>query len=384
MNKKIILKTSKIIAIIFLSSAFFFLNNQKSFANEEKDLILVLDTSLSMVGYGGENILPQVKKSLPVYIDKLEEDDSITLITFDTKVKIYPTVYIDDEKNKESLIEYIKNIKATGKWTYTKQMIQAATKKAQELEEKDKDRQQVIVIMTDAIDDPPPDSRKERLNIKDIAENYKNKDWFIFFINFGEASKNQKLTEIQNELKTNVTEYTHVIDAKETKAKSLEKNIAKTIEKDLSANIEEMSTKRIEKEGSFPIIPLLIALIVIIILLLVIYYFRTYSKVKVFGQLEYWDHTMLDPYFEKFNLTKQNVKEILVGKKSSFNLTIREIEINEPFRITATRVNGEKKNTLQAGKGYNIEYVNREPGGYLKSGDIFKIANYTFKYTTTA
>lgn len=382
LNKKIILKASKIITIILLVAASFFLNSNKSFADDEKDLILILDTSLSMVGYGGDNILPQVKKSLPVYIEQLEEDDSITFITFDTEVKIYPTVYIDDEKNKDSLIDYIKNVQATGKWTYTKQMIQAAMSKAQELEEKDEDRQQVIVVMTDALDDPPPDSRKDRLNIKDIAENYKDKDWFIFFINFGKAGENQKLAQIQKELKTSVTEYTHVIDAKETKAQTIEKNIAKTIEEDLSTNIDEMTTKRIEKEGSFPIIPLLIAILIIIILLLILYYFKTYSKVKVSGQLEYWDHTMLSPYFEKYNLTKQNVKEILIGKKGSCNLTIREIEINDPFRITATRVNGEIKNTLQPGKGYNIEYVNKEPGGYLKNGDIFKVANYTFKYTT--
>ena len=88
-------------------------------ASDEKDLILILDTSLSMAGHGGKNILPQVKKSLPVYIEQLEDGDSITLLTFDTEVKVYPTVYIDDEKNKESLVDYIKNIKAAGKWTYT-------------------------------------------------------------------------------------------------------------------------------------------------------------------------------------------------------------------------------------------------------------------------
>ncbi|MBN2042037.1 MAG: VWA domain-containing protein [Spirochaetes bacterium] len=381
MNKKIFSNTSKLLTVILLTAGFLFFNSQNSFADKEKDLILILDTSLSMVGFGGDNILPQVKKSLPVYIEQLEEDDSITFITFDTEVKVYPTVYIDDEKNKESLIGYIKNIEATGKWTYTKQMIQVAMNKAQELEEKDDDRQQVIVVMTDALDDPPPDSRKDRLNIKEIAENYKNKDWFIFFINFGQAEKNEKLAKIQEELKTSVTEYTEVIEAKETKTATIEKNIAKTIEQDLSTNIEEMTTKKIEREGAFPVIPLLMAILIIIALLLILYYFKTYTKVKVHGQLEYWDHTVLSPYFEKYNLTRQDVKEILVGKKGSCNLTIREIEINDPFRITATRVNGEIKNTLQPGKGYHIEYINREPGGYLKNGDMFKVANYTFKYT---
>jgi hypothetical protein len=72
-----------------------------------------------------------------------------------------------------------------------------------------------------------------------------------------------------------------------------------------------------------------------------------------------------------------------VGKKNACNLTIRDLEISDPFKITASKVKKEIKNTLQAGKGYNIEYVNTDRGGYLKNGDIFRVANYSFKYTST-
>ena len=70
---------------------------------KSKDLILVIDTSLSMVGYGGKNIMPLVKQSLPKFIDQLESDDSFTLVTFDTEIKIYPTVYIKHKSNKEKI-----------------------------------------------------------------------------------------------------------------------------------------------------------------------------------------------------------------------------------------------------------------------------------------
>lgn len=410
LEKNKLLKISKKIFIPLLTAVFFLINTQISEARGEKDLILIIDTSLSMAGYakGSSNILPQVKQSLPQFVDQLDDDDSLTLITFDTDVKVYPTIYIEDKKNKQSLVDYIKNIKATGAWTYTSKMMKAAFQKAVELEAKDENRQRVIVIMTDTIDDPPPGKLHDRLNVKDIAKNYKDKDWFIFFLNFGEEIKtNPKLTKMQNDLKKDVSKYTEVIqvktgpeagkagaagaaagktpgakiDAKDA-AKITAKGIKTTIEKDLSENIKKMADKKVEIDsaGSFPFKALIIALFVIAVVLALLYYFKTYAGLKVAGSLEYWDHTMISPYFENFNLTKQNVREILVGPKSSFNLTIRDIEITDPFKIFAIRVNREVKSTLQAGKGYIIEYVNREPDGYLKNGDMFKVANYTFKY----
>ncbi len=385
MKKKLTANISFKLIVLLLGAFFLTLNCTNSNAGKEKDLILILDTSLSMAGHGGKNILPQVKKSLPVYIKQLKKGDSITLITFDTEVKVYPTVYIDNEKNKNSLIEYIKNIRAVGKWTYTKQMIEVALKIAQNLEQKDKSRQQVLVVMTDALDDPPPDKTGSKLNIRDIAKNYKDKDWFIFFINFSDAPVNKKLAGIQKDMETSVSSYTNVITAgkaSKTSSKGTDQSIAKTIEEDLSANIQKMTEKRIEKESGFPYIPLLIAILIIAIVLAVIFYFRSQARVKVTGKLEYWDHTLLNPYPENYNMTKQNAKEILIGRTSSSDLTIRDIEIPTPFKIIATRVSGEIKNTLQSGKGYDIEYINRESGGYLKNGDMFKIANYTFKYST--
>jgi hypothetical protein len=400
LDKKIFIKISKIIFISLFAAAFIFINNNISLANEEKDMILILDTSYTMSGGapGAKNILPQVKKSLPQFIDQLDKDDSITLITFDTEVKLFPTVYISDKKNKDSLVEYINNIQAKGAWTYTSRMMKEAFRKAQELEQKDKDRQRVIVILTDTIDDPPPGMHKDRLNIKDVAKNYKDKDWFIFFINFGEAlNNNQKLVKMQKELTTSVSKYTKVIEtspltednkkAADKTAKTAQKNIdtgiKKTVEKDLPDDITKMEKEAAQdKAPSFPFKTLFIALLIILIILAVIYYFKKHAGQLVQGKLEYWDHTMITPYYENYDLTKQNLKEILVGPKNAHNLTIRDIEITDPFRITAIRANGEVKSTVQAGKGYLIEHVNREPSAYLKNGDMFKVSNYTFKYTS--
>ncbi len=338
-------------------------------ADESKDLILILDTSLSMVGYGGRNILPQVKKSLPKFIDQLEEDDSITFMTFDTNVKVYPTIYIDDDNDKDILNKYISVIDAKGKWTYTSLMIKHALQKAQEMEERDEDRQRIIVVMTDAIDDPPPGMQRDRLNIKKIAKPYKEKDWFVFLMNFGDIKKNEKLAK---ELKK-LTKYTKIIEpSKVTKGE-----VQDAIEKDLKKNIEKMAEKK-EEDGS-SIGTIFIVILIIGIVLLALYYLKRYADLKVSGKLEFWDHTIIAPYNRDYDLTKQESKMITVGKKG--NVRIDELEINDPFIISAVRDEGEVKNSIQAGKGYNIKFVNRDPGSFLQNGDIFKVENYTFKYT---
>ena len=209
----------KITAILGFLILFLQFQSGPVVADDSKDLILILDTSLSMAGYGGRNILPQVKRSLPKFIDQLEDDDSITFMTFDTDVKVYPTVYVDDDNDKDILNKYISVIDAKGKWTYTSLMIAHALKKAQELEEKDEDRQRIIVVLTDALDDPPPWRQRDRLNIKRIAKSYKDKDWFVFLMNFGDIKKNEKLA---TELKK-LTRYTRIIEAEAEGGKGKDK-----------------------------------------------------------------------------------------------------------------------------------------------------------------
>ncbi len=377
--KKVINIKSNLISLIALSLITIFLQSSTLEASEEKDLILILDTSLSMVGYGGSNILPQVKKSLPKFIEQLEDDDSITFMTFDTRVKVYPTVYIDDDNDKDILKKYISVIDAKGKWTYTSLMVKTALSKAQELEKEDEDRQRILVVMTDALDDPPPGMRRDRLNIKEIAKSYKEKDWFIFLMNFGDLKKNKKMIKVYKELQKNVSKYTKIIDVDDKSSKTGKNDeIRKVIEKDLKDNIEKMEVKKGGQDSSWGSI--LIAILVIAIVLLALYYLKKYSELKVSGKLEYWNHTVIYPDMRTFNLTKQNHKEITIGKKAS--LRISEIETHEPFTITAVRDNGEIKNQLYGGKSNKVEYVNRDPGKYLENGDVFRIVNYSFKYTS--
>jgi len=364
--KKIVMLKIMFVLLVSIIAAF----ECSAFASDSKDVILVLDTSLSMVGYGGayksKNILNQVKSSIANYIDGLEDGDRVTFLTFDTEVRIYPTIYVDDDNDRDILKKYISMTEAKGAWTNTFYMIQAAFQKADKLE-KEEDNQIVIVVMTDGIDDPPPYSKHKRLNIKEISSRFNNKDWWVYLVNLNEVKESKKVAALKSELEK-VSKHTTVIEAGQDPTKG--------IEKDLPEDIKEK-----ENGAGRVILSILIALIVIIIVLGLIYYFYQFSTLKVAGTLEYWNNEVLDPYITTYDLNKRAQKTITIGKGFDSNVTIRDIAINQPFSITAVRVEKLIKFVIQPGGKYPIEFINKEHGQYLENGDIFKVANYTFKYT---
>jgi len=338
---------------------------------KSRDLVLVIDTSLSMAGYGGKNIMPLVKQSLPKFIEQLDENDSFTLITFSTDVTIYPTVYIKHKSNKDILNKYISMVEASGKWTYTMAMINAAFDKAKQLQMEDPDREQVIIIITDAIDDPPPDARKYHYNIKNIARQYSGSEWFVFFVNLGQIQKDSRLAKIQKEVKENISPYTKVIDAQESVDKIIVKDLKKDI--DTMAKIKEIHSRPLYMHPLFIII---VAIVLLIILFMVL---RRAAQLKVKGALEYWNNELLEPLIEKANLTAKNSRIITIGSDTHNMIRIHDLAIREPLMLKAIRKGKVVKCQLLAPENV-VQFVNRDAGDILNDGDIFKVNNYTFKY----
>lgn len=346
------------------------------YADDSKDVVLVLDTSLSMVGYGGKNILGRVKGSIAKYIEKLEDGDRVTFMTFDTKIKVYPTVLVDDDNDRDILKKYILMTEARGQWTHTFRMIQGVFKQAEELQKTDdEDRQTVIVVMTDGIDDPPPGFRREKLSIREIADKYSGKNWWIYLINFKDLKESRKAKKIKKELQTKdslekelskVTEHVKIIDSDKPE---------KAIEQDLPEEV-----KRTEEETSFNFIPWLVTFLSIGLVLFVIYYLKKLSELKVTGEVEYWNNEMLKPYVEHFDMTRFMDKQIVIGKGVGCHLNLRDFEVKSPFVIQAVRHEKEIKFEILHAQDTPVELKNRDGDLFLQDGDIFQVNNYTFKY----
>ena len=342
---------------------------QWSYARTSKDVILVLDTSLSMKGFGGSDIFDRVKHSVGKYIDSLEDGDRVTFMTFDTEPRMYPTVLVDDVNDRAILKSYINMTEAKGAWTYTYRMLEQVFKKSSEISKEDTDRQAVIVVMTDALDDPPPGSR-DRINIKDIAQKYGQKDLWIYFISFSNLKENARLAKIRESLEKDLKQV-----SKHAKVIEAGSNPEKAIGKDFQNDVRDMDSR-----NSQPITIVVIAIVVILLLILLLIYLKRKSGQKVTGKLEYWKSSVIDPYMTTYELGTRPARQVVIGRGIGCSLNIRDFDLEIPFSIVAVRDKSGIRMKLQANANYPIQFVNRQEGEFLEDGDIFHVANYSFKY----
>lgn len=335
-------------------------------ARVKKDLILVLDTSLSMVGHGGENILPKVKESLNKFIDQLESGDTLTFITFDEETRPYPLVYVEDKNDKDILKKYISMVEAHGKWTYTFQMYKSVYDLTVNLDQQNPDREKVIIVCTDGVDDPPPMIDGKKLEIKDIATD--KKEWYVYVLDLGNKATQEKIARLTGDIKKNLTPNVKVMQGSDT-----DKMIATDLPSDIKSNVVDKNRKY--KITGF-------AALVLLLILAVIYLLRKEKGFPVTGKFEYWNHELLDPYIYTADLSNFHVKKLAVGKSSDCTLKIRELASKSPvgFVLSGVKSGNEVVVKLQVVDQQNFIFVNREAGDVLQDGDMIKVSNYTFKY----
>ncbi|OHD66119.1 MAG: hypothetical protein A2176_04170 [Spirochaetes bacterium RBG_13_51_14] len=351
--------------LVLLLTVQFTVTAGSAHARQNKDIILVLDTSLSMVGQGGgQNILDKVKRIVEDYIDQVEDGDRVTFVTFDVDTKIYPTVLVDDENDRDIIKKYITMTEATGLWTYTYKMIYKVFESAERLETEKDGRQTEIVILTDAIDDPPP-SELKKFNLTDFASKYgKKRDMWVYILSFS----NVKDSTAANKL-------SKVVGAVTDKVKIIETSEPEKGKHELIAH-EQMW----EAESRSIVIPVIIAAACILAVLLILFLVKRLSELKVFGKLEFWNNEIIEPYTQRFDLARRPAREALIGKGLGCVLNIRDINIKAPFKIQAVRHEGSIRMQLVGNESTKVEMVNRQSDGLLQDGDLFKVGNYTFKY----
>jgi len=355
--------------ILFSVSSMVLISQVNAKAENSKDVILVLDTSMSMIGYGGKNIMTNVKNSINNYIDSLKDGDRVTFITFDKDVKVYPKILIDDKNDRDILKKYISMTEAKGQWTYTLNMLNQVFSIADTIsKDKDKERNLVILIMTDALDDPPPGKRKQKFNLKKIADQYSGKDWWIYLVNLADLKGSKKLKESQEKLRgelSRVSENSQIVDGTDPE-KAISEKIRPDIEK--------------KERMQFIIFIILASAVVLGALLLLFLLIKRMRSVKVYGALEYWNAELLKPEVFSVDLNRYDTNVVNIGRVPGCELKIREYESSSPFAIKAVRDKGEIKLQLLIPEGVNAHFKNKEDSISLENGDIFQVENYSFRY----
>jgi hypothetical protein len=361
------IKSCKVIIpiLLLLLVTQFTLAAKHTMARQSKDIILVLDVSGSMIGQaGGKNIFDKVKQSVFDYIDQVEDGDRVTFATFETDVKIFPTVLVDDDNDRDILKKYMSMTEAKGLWTYTHKMIMKVLDEAKKLENEKSGRPTEIVVMTDAIDDPPP-SELKKFNLKEFAEKYgKRSNLWIYILSFS----NLKNTEAAKRLTTDISKITDKV------------KIIQTAEPEKGKEELISEEKKVEAEGRSVLLPIIIAALCILLLLAAIFFIKRLADLKVVGKLEYWNNEIIEPYIQHFDLARKQVREAVIGKGFGCTVNVRDINIKTPIAIKAIRQEGSVRMQLLDNESARAEMVNRQSDGLLQDGDIFKVGNYTFKY----
>ena len=151
---------------------------------------------MSMIGQaGGQNILDKVKRSISDYIDQVEDGDRVTFVTFDVDTRIYPTVLVDDENDRDILKKYITMTEATGLWTYTYKMIiegpgdrGEAGKGKRRPADRDRDH--------DRRDRRSASRGQRNSTFMDLAKKYgKKSNWWIYVLSFTQPEKSEAVKQ---------------------------------------------------------------------------------------------------------------------------------------------------------------------------------------------
>jgi hypothetical protein len=323
---------------------------------DEKDMVIVLDTSLSMVGKGGKNIMSQVKERLNSFIDRLDDGDSITFATFDTKVNIYHKVEIDDDNDRKILKNYISMVEAHGKWTHTYKMVDSLKEYVESLEADSPDRERLVVVLTDALDDPPPANRKNRLNIEKIADKTKSLEAYIYWVSLGKH-----------------------ITLKEKQAKFKHINAGD----DVNTAMDEVQSDIDAKNATFLSNPYFIAIIIVLLLLLLLWLLQRISRLKVFGMLEYYDHSMFHKDITTIDLTRLNLRRVTMGRNPQDNIKPRDYKENKSVVLKAVGFGGAVQVQVDEKEGTEVEFIKNKKESFLEDGDTFKVGTYTCTYLSS-
>jgi cell division septal protein FtsQ len=192
------------------------------------------------------------------------------------------------------------------------------------------------------------------------------KEWYVYLVNFGDMKKNERFKEVQAELQRTMTKHVELIEGGKSPGGAV-------------AEVQQTIEQQRQRDRIFSVRTLIIVIVVILLVILIIALISIISKIKVNGALEYYNYKLLDPYVNVINLGRYGRKEIFIGRTKS-DVNLRDFEGAKPFAIKAARVKGKVVNRLLLPEGLSVEFVNREAGEYLNDGDIFKVANYSFKF----
>src|ERR1041384_3865787 len=129
-------------------------------SNDRVAWVFVIDTSMSMIGKGGEDIFGSVKSTVKDFIRNTKEGDTVIVYTFDRNVTLVSNVEIKGPLDKLEISQSIDRVDPKGLWTHTGDAVDRAFERSDTLKEQEgnPDKPVAVVLFTDDKEDHEPSS----------------------------------------------------------------------------------------------------------------------------------------------------------------------------------------------------------------------------------
>ncbi len=329
----------------------------------QKDYVLVVDTSGSMDGQGRK--LQAVKDALPGLLEKVAEGDQITVMNFDSKVHGSSTIPINSQADKQTVIDQIRALKATGAYTEMPVMVTALREKIKELSGNSR-RTPVVMLMTDGIDDPA--RPRGKLNMEQFRDpEAQSPDPYIYYLNLGKL-KDPNLEKQLQALSRRVT----TVDKSKAGAGAGQEGL------ELGAIAEEAEST-IWKDRLLTIgLPILGGLLLLALLFWLVRKFM--NRNKLVGELKYYEAEINFPNKNTFRLDKLKKSSLVIGPRLGVDLRIKQLGIPKEFKFKS-RVKKARTYLKPVGRSASmVEFRKQTEKGLVADGDSFKIGNFVFEY----
>jgi hypothetical protein len=151
-----------------------------------RDVLILLDTSKSM---NKDRLFETVKASFAELLKKMDKGDRLLLYTFDADVKAVEDFSLGGSSDIARAQGRIGGLKATGDWTYLTKAIDIAAKRIDDLHRADPSRQELLYILTDGKNEPPPTEGEKPITFEEILAWHKatltRESTAVYLVTFG-------------------------------------------------------------------------------------------------------------------------------------------------------------------------------------------------------
>lgn len=357
-----------------------------------KDMFLIIDTSLSMAGVGPTarrlgmgDITKKVKKSSLKFIKDLKVGDSFTLVSFDTKTRFYKTITIKNIKDKKKIVPLIMKLISKGKDTYTSNMVKDVIKKVREFEKKFPNRDRIIIIMSDGLDDPPRTQTEQRLNLRQ-DQRVKRKTGaplFVYYLHLSPrpiTSDQRRRLDAMREGREGQTVVTQA-DPSRGNNQAIDRAVDNTRQ-----NYSNDLNRGLSKKSFFAANWWWLLLILLGLLFLLFMFIskrkgaggKKKSKSKMIGFIVYSDKKSNVQEETVFNMSSVKRGYVKIGVSTDDDIKLRNLYGFRGIRIVGDKTGGRNGFTLSEEDFKKINIVGQKKEGVLSYEDSFEIENYLF------